>query len=86
VRCNAVLRPVYQRLPATGKPTKLALVAVMNKLLLILNEMLKTKTAWRRHAPPPKRAGLPTSPQGDSLNPLISSTATWELIGLATPQ
>jgi transposase len=47
VRCNPVLRPFYQRLGAAGKPAKVALVAVMHKLLLILNAMLKTKTAWR---------------------------------------
>ena len=47
VRCNPVLRPFYQRLRAAGKPAKVALVAVMHKLLLILNAMLKTKTAWR---------------------------------------
>jgi transposase len=51
VRCNPVLRPFYQRLRATGKPAKLALVAAMHKLLLILNAMLKTKTAWRPPCP-----------------------------------
>jgi len=47
VRCNPALRPFYQRLRASGKPAKVALVAAMRKLLLILNAMLKTKTAWR---------------------------------------
>ena len=51
VRCNPVLRAFYQRLRATGKPAKLALVAVMHKLLTILNAMLKTKTAWRPPCP-----------------------------------
>jgi transposase len=40
-RCNAVLRPVYQRLRARGKAHKVALVAVMRKLLLHLNRLLK---------------------------------------------
>jgi len=40
-RCNAVLRPVYQRLRARGKAHKVALVAVMRKLLLHLNALLK---------------------------------------------
>ena len=31
VRCNPVLRPFYQRLRATGKPAKVALVAAMHK-------------------------------------------------------
>jgi transposase len=51
VRCNPVLRPFYQRLRMTGKPAKVALVAAMHKLLLILNAMLKTKTAWRPSCP-----------------------------------
>ena len=51
VRCNPVLRPFYQRLRANGKPAKVALVASMHKLLLILNAMLKTKTVWRPPCP-----------------------------------
>lgn len=45
-RCNPVLRPFYLRLRAAGKPSKVALVAVMRKLLTILNLMLKTNTPW----------------------------------------
>ena len=41
-RCNDVLRPFYQRLRAAGKPFKVALVAVMRKLLIHLNGLLKT--------------------------------------------
>jgi excisionase family DNA binding protein len=51
VRCIPVLRPFYQRLRASGKPAKVALVAAMHKLLLILNAMLKTKTVWRPPCP-----------------------------------
>ncbi len=47
VRCNPVIRPFYLRLRAAGKPTKVALVAAMHKLLIILNAMLKSKTRWR---------------------------------------
>jgi transposase len=36
VRWNPALRPFYQRLRAGGKPAKVALVAAMHKLLLIL--------------------------------------------------
>jgi transposase len=50
-RCNPVLRPYYQRLRAAGKPAKVALVAVMRKLLTTLNAMLKTGTAWRSPCP-----------------------------------
>jgi transposase len=50
-RCNPVLRPYYRRLRATAKPAKLALVAAMHKLLLMLNAMLKTQTAWKPPCP-----------------------------------
>lgn len=51
VRCNPVLKPFYQRLRASGKPAKVALVAAMRRLLLILNAMLKNHTAWRPPCP-----------------------------------
>ena len=47
VRCNPVLRRFYLRLRAARKPTKVALVAVMRKLLVILNTMVKNNTPWR---------------------------------------
>ncbi len=40
-RCNPVLRPVYQRLRAAGKPAKVALVALMRKLVELANLLLK---------------------------------------------
>ena len=49
--CNPVLRAFHQRLRTAGKPPKVARVAVMRKLLTILNLMLKTKTAWRPPCP-----------------------------------
>jgi transposase len=51
VRCNPVLKPFYQRLRAGGKPAKVALVAAMRRLLLILNAMLKSHTTWRPPCP-----------------------------------
>ena len=54
-RHNAVIRAFYQHLLAAGKPKKLALVACMHKLLLILNAMLKTNSMWREATP----AGAP---------------------------
>lgn len=54
-RVNPVLRAHYQQLVAHGKAKKVALVACMRKLLVILNTMLKTQTPW---APP--RAALDT--------------------------
>jgi transposase len=46
-RYNPVLAPFYQRLRAAGKPAKVALVAVMRRLLTILNAMIQHQTAWR---------------------------------------
>ena len=42
-RYNHVLAPFYQRLCAAGKPPKVALTAVMRKLLLALNSALALK-------------------------------------------
>ena len=46
-RHNGVIRDHYHRLLAAGKPKKLALVACMRKLLVILNAMLRHQTSWR---------------------------------------
>ena len=45
-RFNSVIKDFYKRLKAKGKPSKLALVACMHKLLTILNAMIKNKTRW----------------------------------------
>lgn len=46
-RYNAVIRAFYQQLLAEGKKKKVALVACMHKLLVILNAMLRHRTPWR---------------------------------------
>ena len=46
-RHNPVLARFYQRLRAAGKPGKVALVAVMRRLLTIINAMIKHQTTWR---------------------------------------
>lgn len=51
VRCNPLLKPFYQGLRARGKRPKVALVAAMRKLLLMLNAMLKSHTHWRPPCP-----------------------------------
>jgi len=45
-RYNPVIRDFYQRLLAEGKPKKLALVACMRKLLVILNSIIKHRSSW----------------------------------------
>jgi len=56
VRHNTVIKTFYQRLKAAGKPSKVALVACMRKLLCILNAILKSKVPWSD-----------TYPQGENL-------------------
>lgn len=46
-RHNATLKRFYQRLRAAGKPPKVALVAVMRKLLTIVNAMIKHQSRWQ---------------------------------------
>lgn len=46
IRFNPVIQAFYARLRATGKPKKIALVACMRKLLVILNAMLANGTLW----------------------------------------
>jgi transposase len=44
-RCNPILKAVYRRLRAAGKAHKVALTAVMRKLLVYLNSLLKSLPA-----------------------------------------
>ena len=50
-RHNPVIRDFYQRLVASGKPKKMALVACMRKLLVILNSILRHGSPWRDMTP-----------------------------------
>ena len=45
-RRNAAIRLFYLRLRAAGKPGKVALVACMRKLLVILNSMVRQNRRW----------------------------------------
>lgn len=51
VRYNPVIKEFYTRLCQIGKAKKVALVACMRKLLLILNSMLKHRRPWRFNQP-----------------------------------
>ena len=46
-RSNPAIRAFYHRLLQAGKPKKVALIACMRKLLLILNAMVKTNQPWQ---------------------------------------
>jgi transposase len=45
-RHNPVLKAFYQRLIAKGKPPKVAIIACMRKLIVILNTMLARDQTW----------------------------------------
>jgi transposase len=47
IRWNPPLRETYQRLRVAGKPAKLAIVAVMRKLVVTLNAITRDKTPWK---------------------------------------
>jgi transposase len=51
IRANPVLRDYFAHLRARGKQGKVALVAVMRKLRLILNAIIKTRAPWRSSCP-----------------------------------
>ncbi len=46
IQCNKKIRRFYQRLIAAGKKPKVALIAAMHKLVIIMNAMLKKGTMW----------------------------------------
>ena len=46
-RHNPVLRPFYDRLIAKGKPAKVALIAVLRRLVAFANAVLKSGQPWK---------------------------------------
>ena len=51
-RFNPDLKAVYDRLRAKGKPAKLALVAVMRKLVILANVLVRDDRTWQTRARP----------------------------------
>jgi len=49
-RFNPVLKAMYERLTAAGKPPKVAFIALARKLLTILNAMVRDGTTWKQAA------------------------------------
>lgn len=47
VRVNPGLKAAYRRLTAAGKPSKVALVACMRKLITILNAVLRDNSPYK---------------------------------------
>ncbi len=54
---NPVLKAYYQRLRAKGKEAKVAIIACMRKLIVILNTMLARDEPWNPQARAAPRAG-----------------------------
>ena len=50
IRHNPAIRAFYDRLLAAGKPPKVALIAGMHKLLLILDAIVRSGERWRMPA------------------------------------
>jgi transposase len=46
-RHNPVLRPFYERLIAKGKPPKVALIAVLRRLVVFANAVLRSGQPWK---------------------------------------
>ncbi|HHF2910563.1 IS110 family transposase [Vibrio sp. 2-1(7)] len=46
IQCNPVFRATYERLLTAGNPKKVAIVACMRKMVVILNSMLRDGVMW----------------------------------------
>lgn len=46
IQCNPVFKATYERLLAAGKPKKVAIVACMRKMVVILNSMIRDGVMW----------------------------------------
>ena len=57
IRCNPDLAAKYRQLVECGKPPKVALVAIMRKLILLANVLLRDDRLWA-----PRAGGQPMPP------------------------
>lgn len=46
IQCNPIFKATYQRLVASGKPKKVAIIACVRKMVVLLNTLLKNGTHW----------------------------------------
>ncbi|CAK2039445.1 transposase [Vibrio crassostreae] len=51
MQCNPVFKATYQRLLDAGKPKKVAIIACVRKMVVILNSMLRDGVLWDETAP-----------------------------------
>ena len=47
IQCNPVFKRIYEHLKAQGKIPKVALIACMRKMIVVLNTMIKNQESWR---------------------------------------
>ncbi len=50
-RSNQDLKTLYQKLRTQGKPFKVAIIAVMRKLIAVLNRVMQRRTPWQEKCP-----------------------------------
>jgi transposase len=51
IRCNAPLRTFYQRLVQAGRPKRVAIVATLRKLVVMLNALVRQRRPWTSEVP-----------------------------------
>jgi transposase len=47
IQSNPIFKSMYQRLVQAGKPKKVAIIACVRKMVVILNSMLREGTMWQ---------------------------------------
>lgn len=51
-RCNGVIREDFERMIANNKPHKVAMIACMRKLLIIVNALVRDDVLWGQKSSP----------------------------------
>lgn len=51
MHCDPQLKEFYRKLKNKGKPSKVALIAVLRKLLIRMNSVMKRRTPWQSKIP-----------------------------------
>ena len=46
IRCNPEFKAKYQAMIKAGKPAKVAIVAIMRKLLILANALIRDQRKW----------------------------------------
>jgi transposase len=49
MQCNSVFKRTYQALLAAGKPKKVAIIACVRKMVVILNSMVRDGKKWEEN-------------------------------------